>query len=128
MAKSTPSTAFTHVAVPPSSRRRAGKCFFSPRTSRTGEDIVQEPAPGDAAVAQNDVARLVTHAARHDVGTPRVEGTPRGQVRQIGRLAADGVERLLVAELRHRAEQRARGGVFGTVEELAHRRLPAGLT
>src|SRR5437016_6182955 len=123
MAKSMPSTVFTYVAVPPSNRRRAGKCFFSPRTSRTGEDIVQEPAPGDAAVAKDKVARLVARATRHDVGAPRMEGASRGQVRQVRRLAADGVKRLLVAELRHRAEQRARIGVLGIVEELAHGRL-----
>src|SRR5438445_9711082 len=123
MAKSTPSTAFTHLVTPPSSRRRAGKCFFSPRTSRTGEDIVQEPAPGDAAVAKDNVARSVTQATRHDVGAPRMEGASRGQVSQVRRLAADGVKRLLVAELRQRAEQRARVRVLGIVEELAHGRL-----
>src|SRR5438094_9623617 len=121
--KSTPSTAFTHFVTPPSSRRRAGKCFLSPRTSRTGEDIVQEPAPGDAAVAQDKVARLVARATRHDVGAPRMEGASGGQVRQVRRLAADGVKRLLVAELRHRAEQRARIGVLGIVDARAHGRL-----
>src|SRR5207302_2994129 len=120
---STPSTAFTHVAAPPNSRRRAGKYFLSARTSRTGEDIVQEPAPRDTAVARAKVARLLGHAARHDVGAARMEGTARRKTGQIRRVAADGIERLLAAELRHRAEQRPRVGMLGSVEELPHRRL-----
>src|SRR5215813_7685776 len=89
MARSTPSTAFTHVAGPPRSRRRTGKCFFSARTSRTGEDIVQEPAPRDAAVARANVARLLGHAARHDVGAARMKGAPGGETGQVRGLPAD---------------------------------------
>src|SRR5262245_38845815 len=123
IARSTPSTAFTHVAGPPSSPRRTGKCFFSARTSRTGEDIVQEPAPRDAAVARAKVARLLGHAPRHDLGTARMERTPRGQIGQVRGLTADRIERLLAAQARHRAEQRARVRMLGRVEELAHWRL-----
>src|SRR5262245_8596230 len=105
IARSTPSTAFTHVAGPPNSRRRTGKCFFSARTSRTGGDIVQEPAPRDAAVARAKVARLLGHASRHDVGTARMKRAPHGQMGQVRGLTADRIERLLAAEPRHRAEE-----------------------
>src|SRR5712691_11288274 len=123
MAKSTPSTAFTHVPPRPSSPCRKGKCFFSPRTSRMGDDIVQEPAPGDASGAEVDVAWLLGLAARHGFGTARMEGTSRRQVRQIRRLARDRIERLLAAELGHRAEQGPRVRMPGLVEQLPHRRL-----
>src|SRR5438093_1577296 len=123
MARSMPSTAFTSLAGPPSSVRRTGKCFVRARTSRTGEDIAEEPAAGDAPVARPKVARLLGHAARHDVGAARMERAARRKIGQVRGLAADGIERLLAAELRHRAEQRARVGMLGGVEELAHRRL-----
>src|SRR5205809_786049 len=123
MAKSTPSTAFTHVAWPASSRRRPGKCLVSPRTSRTGEDIVQEPAPRDAAVAEPEVRRLLAHAAWHGLGAARMEGTARRQARQVGGLAGNRIQRFLAAELGHRAEQGARVGVLRLVEQLPHRRL-----
>src|SRR5215813_6864634 len=123
IAKSMPSTAFTTVAAPPRSRCRTGKCFLSPRTSRTGEDIVHEPATGDASVARAEVTRLIGHAARHDLRAARVERAPGWEPGQIRGLTADGIERLLAAELRHRADQRARVGMLGGVEELAHGRL-----
>src|SRR5712692_5637800 len=123
MAKSTPSTAFTHIAPRPSSRWRPGKCFFSPRTSRTGEDIFQEPAPGDASVAEVEVRRLLGHAAWHDLGAAWMERTSRGQVGQVGRLAGDRIQRLLAAELRHRAEQGSRVRVLRGVEQLPDGRL-----
>src|SRR5215510_11209028 len=123
IAKSMSSTAFTTVAGPPKSRCRRGKCFFSPRTSRTGEDIVQEPAAGDAPVARAEVTRLVGHATRHDLRAARVERAAGREPGQVRGLAADGIERLLAAELRHRADQGARVGMLGGVEELAYRRL-----
>src|SRR5215510_13179812 len=59
--KSTPSTARTHAGAPPK-RRRTGKCLVRPRTSTTGEGIVQEPAARDVAVAVLELARLLAHA------------------------------------------------------------------
>src|SRR5262245_46390203 len=123
IAKSMSSTALTTVAGPPKSRCRTGKCFFRPRTSRTGEDIVQEPAAGDAPVARAEVRRLVGHAARHDLRAARVERAAGREPGQVRGLTADGIERFLAAELRHRADQGARVGMLGGVEELAHRRL-----
>src|SRR5512145_2085100 len=104
MVKSTPSTAFTDAARRPSSPRRTGKCFFSPRTSRTGDDIFQEPASGHASVAEAHVPRLVGRAAGQRLGAARVEGAARGQPGEIRRLARNRIERLLAAELGHRAE------------------------
>src|SRR6267142_6393167 len=121
MAKSTPSTAFTRVAPRPTSPCRAGKCFTSPRTSRTGSAM--EPASGDASVGEAEVPRLVGRAAGQDVGAARMEVTTGRQVGKVGRLARDRIQRLLVAELRHRADQGARVRVLGSVEELPHRRL-----
>src|SRR6185369_3097120 len=121
MAKSTPSTALTHVLLRPSSPWRAGKCFVSPRTSRMGSATVrfrdrvafQEPAPGDAAVTEIEVARLLGRAAGQGLGAARVEGASRGQGGQVRRLARDRIQGLLAAELRHRAEQGARVRVLG---------------
>src|SRR5438132_11707171 len=120
MAKSTPSTAFTHVAPRPSSRWRTGKCFFSPRTSRTGEAIAHEPAPRDAAAGEVDIARFFGRAAGHRLGAARVEGAARREVGQVRRLAGDRVQGLLAPELRHRAEQGARVRMLGVVEQRAH--------
>src|SRR6266568_1928970 len=136
MAKSTPSTAFTNVRTCPSSPCRAGKCFFSPRTSRTGSATmrfpfllaVEEPAPGDTSVARVEVSRLVGDAAWQDLGAARMEGASRGQVRQVGWLACDRIQRLLAAELRHGAEQGSRVRVLGRVEQLPHRCLLDDLT
>src|SRR3989442_224874 len=120
MAKSTPSTAFTHVAPRPNSPCRAGKCFASPRTSRTGSAM--EPAPGDASVGEAEVPGLVGRAAWQDIGAARMEVTAGRQVGQVGWLARDRIQRLLAAELRHRAEQGSRVRVLGVVEQLPHRR------
>src|SRR5437867_3410901 len=122
MAKCTPSTAFT-VPPPPNRPCRAGKCFVSPRTSRTGDDIFQEPAPGDASGGEMEIPRLLRHAAGHGLGAARMERTSRRQGGQVGRLARDRIQRLLAPELRHRAEQGARVRMLGTVEQLPHRRL-----
>src|SRR4029450_8444359 len=113
MAKSTPSTAFTHVRARLSSPCRTGKCFVSPRTSRTGSATVRscfvlafdEPATGDASLAEVEVSRLLARAARQHLRAARMKRASGGQVCQIRRLAGDRVERLLAAELRHRAEQ-----------------------
>src|SRR5580765_662204 len=97
MAKSTPSTALTHVPLRPSNPWRAGKCFVSPRTSRMGSATVrlrdrvafQEPAPGDAAVTEGEVSRLLGGAAGQGLGAAGVEGASRGQGGQVGWLTRD---------------------------------------
>src|SRR2546422_5646423 len=114
MAKPTPSTAFTHVALRPNNPCRAGKCFASPRTSRTGSAM--EPAPGDASIGELDVAGLIGRAAGQDIGAARMKMTAGRQVGQVGWLARDRVQRLLAAERRHRADQGARVRVLGGVE------------
>ena len=131
MAKSTPSTAFTHV--PPASEQPLprGEVLRQPPDFKNGfghgplllRVAFQEPAPGDAAVTEAEVARLLGRAAGHGLGAARVEGASRGQGREIGWLARDRVQGLLAAELRHRAEQGARVRVLGGVEQLPHRRL-----
>src|SRR2546427_1623149 len=131
IAKSTPSTALTHALPRPSSPVRTGKCFFSPRTSRTGSATVRsrfvcafhEPAPGDAPVAEVEVPRLLVHAAWQRFRAARMKRASRGQVREIGWLTRDRIQGLLAPELRHRAEQGSRVRVLGVVEELPHRRL-----
>src|SRR5687768_14081061 len=120
MAKSTPSTALTHRPPRPNSPCRAGKCFASPWTSRTGDDIAfQQPAAGDGPVAEADVLRLVGHAAGHRLGTARMEGAAARQVGGVGGLARNRIQRLLAAELRHRPQQGTRVRMLGVVEELA---------
>src|SRR5262245_10987381 len=129
MAKSTPSTALTTRLPRPSRPWRAGKCFFSPETSRTGSAMGgflrtgQEPAPGDAAVAKVDVPWLLARASGDGFGTARVKGASRGQRGEVGRLPRDRIEGLLAAEPGHRAHQGARVGVLGIVEQFTHRRL-----
>src|SRR2546426_6130509 len=131
IAKSPPSTALTHALPRPSSPVRTGKCFFRPRTSRTGSATVRsrfvcafhEPAPGDAPVAEVEVPRLLVHAAWQRFRAARMKRASRGQVREIGWLTRDRIQGLLAPELRHRAEQGSRVRVLGVVEELPHRRL-----
>src|SRR5262245_36031707 len=123
IAKSTPSTAFTEAVSRERSPRRTGKCFFSPRTSRTGGAMFQKPAASDAAVAEWEVGRLRDGAVLHGLATARMKGAPGRKAREVRRLPGDRVERLLAAELGHRAQQRARVGVLGVVEQLLHRRL-----
>src|SRR5438552_2087629 len=126
MAKSTPSTAFTQVAPRPNSPCRAGKCFASPRTSRTGSAM--EPAPGDASVGEAEVPGLVgddeprpsrqrdgaddalPHAAAHLVGIlahpPLGGGDPDGAEKVLHALAQRAAAQVLVKErgLRHLSE------------------------
>src|SRR5262245_3307395 len=122
IAKSTPSTAFTAEVSRPNSPRRTGKCFFSPRTSRTGGAMFQKPAAGDG-VTEPEVRRLRGGATLHRLTAAGMEGTPGWQAREVRRLPGNRVERLLAAELRHRAQQRARVRVLRVVEQLLHRRL-----
>src|SRR5262245_28666108 len=128
MAKSIPSTAFTQAAPRPSRPGRAGKCFFSPRTSRTGSAMgfagaVQQPAPGHAAVAQPDVLGLLDRASGHGCGTAWMKSASPGQGREVWRLAGNRIEGLLAAELRHRAHEGPRVGMLGFVEQLAYGRV-----
>src|SRR5262245_50644292 len=106
MTKSTPSTALIHVPARPSRPWRAGKCFFSPRTSRTGAatrpsgpyGIAQEPAPGHAPARAGEVSRLLDGAAIHGLRAAGLERTARRQARQVRRLTRDRVERLLAPQ------------------------------
>jgi hypothetical protein len=49
--------------------------------------------------------RLLDAAAIESVGAARMEGAAEWELGQIGRLAGDGVQGLLAADLRNRAEQ-----------------------
>src|SRR2546427_6807295 len=55
----------------------------------------------------------------------RMEMTAGRQVGQVGWLARDRIQRLLAAELRHRADQGARVRMLGGVEQLPHRQQGA---
>ena len=50
-----------------------------------------------------------------------MKGAACRRASQIGRLARDGIERLLAAELGHGAEQRLGVGMLGRAEQVAHR-------
>src|SRR5262249_47088821 len=107
MAKSMPSTAFTHAPPRPSGPDRTGKCLVRSRASRTGEVtwrfhrllVVQEPAPRAAAPGEVILPRLLLRAARSGIGTARLEVASSGQARQVGRLSGDRVEGILAPEL-----------------------------
>src|SRR5438093_12036400 len=101
MAKSTPSTAFTHVAPRPSSRWRTGKCFLSPRTSRTGEAIAHEPAPRDAAAGEPEIARLSVHPSKYHLGDVAVDVSTTRDDGEGRRQASDSVPEHMVHVLRH---------------------------
>src|SRR4029453_3807317 len=70
MTKSMPSTALTHLPARPKRPWRAGKYFFSPRTSRTrsatrsssSRAIAQQPATGHAPVRAAEVSWLLDPA------------------------------------------------------------------
>src|SRR5688572_9457057 len=123
IAKLTPSTALTNVRTRASNPCRTGKSLVSPRTSRTGDAIFHEPAAGHASVVDVNVARLVRRTARQRVGAAGMEGASGRAIGEIRRLARDRVERILAAELRHRADQRARVRMLRIVEQRTHRRL-----
>src|ERR1700675_4544345 len=114
IAKSTPSTAFTNAVPRPNTPWLTGKCFVSPRTSRTGSAmggfcfVFQEPAPGDVSVAEVELRGLVRHAASLGVGAAGMEVTTRRKTGRVGGLAGDRIQRLSTAELRHRADQGSR--------------------
>src|SRR5207248_10664151 len=102
-----------------------------PSTSTTGAAIetrcglpvlrLGTPATRPPFAADPDFTGFLDAAARHRLGTARVEGAARRQRGQIGRLARDREQLLLAAELRHRAEQAPGVGVLRRIEEVAHR-------
>src|SRR5438094_5758330 len=130
-AKSIPSTALTQPI-----RRRGktavvtGKCLVSPSTSNSGGDMKvlfgwlalrnSTPAPRRPPGTDPQLGRLLTGAARHRLGAARVKGAARGQRSEIRRMAGNGEQRLLAAELRHRAEEALGVGMLRRVEQLAH--------
>src|SRR6266851_10223273 len=116
IAKSMPSTALTQpilrrgndavltakCLVRPSSSKSGGMRFLCVLDGeRLGENAARRPRRGDA-----HLRGLVVGAARQCLRAARVKGAARWQPRQIGRLAGNGEELALVAELRHRADQR----------------------
>src|SRR5882724_9068795 len=125
--KSTPSTAFTQAIFGLRNRPcLTPKYFVRPRASRSGlamSDLylaIDEPTARPPTIAKVEIPGLFQRAPRPRHGTARMKVAPRGQAGQIRRLARDGVEGLLTAELRHRAEQGFGIGVFWIREELPH--------
>src|SRR5215831_15081671 len=127
IAKSTPSTAFTQPIL--RCRRLpvlTAKCLVRLSTSSNGDGIALprltfgQPAPCSPRRGKDGLARLVAGAARQRGGTARVEGAAARRVREIRRLAGDGAQLLLAAELGHRSQQGPGVRVLGVVEELAH--------
>src|SRR5271166_5849137 len=128
--KSTPSTAFTQAIL-----RRSnipvltGKYFCRLCSSSSGAGIlflcrlIEQPAPCRPIPSEAAVGGLLLAALRHGVGATGVERAARRQLGEIGGLARDGVERLLAAELRHRAEQSLGIRVLRCTEEVAHAAL-----
>src|SRR5579884_1750396 len=115
IARSTPSTALTQPFLrQPIVPAPAGKYLRTPSSSSSGADIplscavVEEPAFGRPARGDRLFARFRGEAFRHRVRAARVKGAAPRQLRQIGRMAGDRVERLLAAELRGGAEQSRR--------------------
>src|SRR5216683_5513677 len=131
-AKSMPSTAFTQaVFLRGNSAVVTGKCLVRPSISNSGggmdflcgiDDLwLGEPAPGRPRATDLYLWRFFESAARQRRGAARVKGAARRQGGEIGRLARDGEQLLLAAELRHRAKQRLGVGMLRGVEQLAHR-------
>src|SRR6516162_2926640 len=113
IAKSTPSTALTQPIL---RRNRlpvlTGKYFCRSLSSSSGADIgllrrllITEPAPRSPLDVDQPFHRLLFDTARHRMRASRVKGAARRQPCQIGWLSGDREQRLLAAELWHRAEQ-----------------------
>src|SRR5438034_6772970 len=115
IAKSMPSTALTQPIL-----RRGNdpvltaKCLATPSSCNSGMLVLcgfggerfGAPAARGPRCADADIARLVSGAARHRLRAARMKGAARRQPSQVGRLAGDGEQLALVAELWHRADQR----------------------
>src|SRR5207247_510558 len=130
-AKSMPSTALTQatflrgkIAVV------TGKCLVRPSISSSGGDMdslcrivvlrLGPPAPRCPRAGNLDFGRRLGGAMRQRLGAARMKGTARRQGGEIGRLARDREQLLLVAELRHRAEQGLGVGMLRGIEQFAH--------
>src|SRR6185312_11979817 len=129
MAKSSDSTAFTQPV-----RRcnrlpvETGKYFCRPCTSSTGAVIFLlcrqrggTPAARGPIRAEACIPRLVSQAARHHIGAPRMEGAARWELREIGWLAWNRIERFLAAELGDGTQQCTGVRMLGRIEQIAHR-------
>src|SRR5215467_1446691 len=130
MARSTPSTAFTHpILRRHSAPMLTGKYFRTFSSSSNGAGIsllcpvIDEPAFGGPICANRSVFRLLRRASRHRMRATRVKGAACGQVSKVGRLAGDRKKRLLAAELWHRPEQGLRIGMLCVAKQVAHRTL-----
>src|SRR6266436_3786879 len=128
IAKSTPSTAFTQ----PIWRRSSipvltGKYFWRFSSSSNGAGIfflwllIQQPALRRPVRANPLIVRVSGHALGHAMGASRVEGAARRRLGEVGGVPRDRVERLLAAELWHRAEQGLGVGVLRRPEQIADR-------
>src|SRR5215470_10450250 len=127
MARSTPSTAFTHpILRRQSAPMLTGKYFRTFSSSSNGAGIsllcplIDEPAFCGPIRADRSVYRLLRRAPRHRVRAARVEGAASGQISEVGRLAGNRKKWLLAAELWHRPEQSLRIGMLCVAEQVAH--------
>src|SRR5712691_3460443 len=131
-AKSMPSTALTQaVFLRGNSAVVTGKCLVRPSISNSGGGMdflcgiadlwLGEPAPRRPRATDLYLWRFFGGAARQCRGAARVKGASRRQGGEIWRLARDGEQLLLAAELRHRAKQRLGVWMLRGVEQLAHR-------
>src|SRR5690349_584524 len=127
---STPSTALTQPIL----RRNStpvptGKYFRRFCSSSNGADIfflcplVDEPAFCRPIRSDPTIVGLSRRTLRQRIGTTRTKGAAGTELREVGRLARDCVERLLAPELGHRAEQRLGVGMLRGPEQVAHRAL-----
>src|SRR5262249_32608921 len=124
MLKLMPSTAFTQAVLRANKAPLpTGKYLRTSSTSSSGavmKHLCCQPASRRPIQAACNVIGFLRGTARNRIGAARMEGAAGRWPRQVGRLAGNGIKRLLAAELGHGAEQCTGIGVPRSTEKLAH--------
>src|SRR5262249_10509542 len=124
MLKLMPSTAFTQAVLRASKAPLpTGKYLRILSTSSSGavmKHLCCQPASRRPIRAACNIIGFLRGTARNRIAGARMKSAAGRRPRQVGRLAGNGIERLLAAELGHGAEQCTCVGVLRPTEKLAH--------
>src|SRR5262245_45404485 len=124
MLKLMPSTAFTQAVVRGSSAPLpTGKYLRTSSTTSIGalmKHLCCKPASRAPIQATLNIIGFLRCTAWKCIAAAWMEGAAGRWVRQVGRLAGDGIERLFAAKLGHGAEQCAGVGMFRRAEKIAY--------
>src|SRR5262245_18210032 len=124
MLKLMPSTAFTQAVLRASTAPLpTGKYLRKLSTSSIGavmKHLCCQPASRRPVQTALNIIRLLRGTARHCLAAARMKGAAGRWLRQVRRLAGNGIKRLIAAELGHGAEQCTGVGMPRRTEKLAH--------